>query len=81
MTGGPIPLKAEQDREIGRLREALKQAVEGIEAAAHAGPDQRGIEGCNHCGFPWDGPHDEGCSVKRAFDIARAALTTEPSHD
>jgi hypothetical protein len=57
------------------LLAALKEAREVIETLGHAGPDQRGVEGCNHCGFPWDGEHDpEGCCVPPALKQINEAI-------
>jgi hypothetical protein len=45
-----------------------------LDLAAHAGPSADGVERCHYCLFPWDGPHDEGCQVKAAWDLGKAEL-------
>ena len=59
------------------LLAALKVAREVIETLGHAGHDHRGVEGCNHCGFPWDGEHDpDGCCVPPALKGIDAAIAS-----
>jgi hypothetical protein len=62
------------EADVLRLRTALQTVHEALELTAHGGYGQDGVRRCHHCLFPWDGPHDDGCGVKPAWDIGLSVI-------